>query len=160
MGPFVVNNPNPDMNLTYDLIAVCYCDNVVHIIRSHSQVSNHFGGLGGGHYTACAKNVTTKKWYNFNDLRNWSYDRSSLCIILHETWYCLMKIFILQPDFRGIKNFFTSNITRSCCFQLHILRSLSVPCITAMIFLIFHKCDNTQSSFKKIQTICLEFINS
>ncbi|CAD8077505.1 unnamed protein product [Paramecium sonneborni] len=30
-------------------------------------VSNHFGGLGGGHYTACAKNKFTKKWYNFDD---------------------------------------------------------------------------------------------
>ena len=28
-------------------------------------VSNHVGYLGGGHYTACAKNGG--KWYNFND---------------------------------------------------------------------------------------------
>lgn len=28
-------------------------------------VSNHFGGLGGGHYTAYAKNG--EKWYDFND---------------------------------------------------------------------------------------------
>jgi len=30
-------------------------------------VSNHFGGLGGGHYTAYAKNPVNKQWYNFND---------------------------------------------------------------------------------------------
>ena len=30
-------------------------------------VSCHFGGVGGGHYTAYAKNVTTGKWYNFDD---------------------------------------------------------------------------------------------
>ena len=28
-------------------------------------VSNHYGGLGGGHYTAYAKN--NGKWYEFND---------------------------------------------------------------------------------------------
>lgn len=28
-------------------------------------VSNHYGGLGGGHYTAYAKN--NGKWYDFND---------------------------------------------------------------------------------------------
>jgi hypothetical protein len=30
-------------------------------------VSNHFGGLGGGHYTAYAKNLIDKKWYNLDD---------------------------------------------------------------------------------------------
>ena len=28
-------------------------------------ISNHFGGLGGGHYTAYCKNAG--KWYEFND---------------------------------------------------------------------------------------------
>ncbi|KAG0273876.1 CSN-associated deubiquitinating enzyme Ubp12 [Linnemannia exigua] len=30
-------------------------------------VSNHMGGLGGGHYTAYAKNERTEQWYNFDD---------------------------------------------------------------------------------------------
>ncbi|RKP28142.1 hypothetical protein SYNPS1DRAFT_11648 [Syncephalis pseudoplumigaleata] len=30
-------------------------------------VSNHFGGLGGGHYTAYAKNIATDAWYDFDD---------------------------------------------------------------------------------------------
>ena len=30
-------------------------------------VSEHFGGMGGGHYTACAQNFIDKRWYNFND---------------------------------------------------------------------------------------------
>jgi len=30
-------------------------------------VSNHSGGLSGGHYTANAKNCATGLWYNFND---------------------------------------------------------------------------------------------
>ena len=38
-------------NLNYELIAV----------------SNHFGSLGGGHYTAFAKNSYNDKWYEFND---------------------------------------------------------------------------------------------
>lgn len=30
-------------------------------------ISNHFGGLGGGHYTAFAKNKFDNEWYNFDD---------------------------------------------------------------------------------------------
>ena len=30
-------------------------------------VSDHSGGLGGGHYTAHAQNFVNKKWYYFND---------------------------------------------------------------------------------------------
>ena len=32
-------------------------------------VVNHYGGLGGGHYTAYAKNKFDGKWYDFNDSR-------------------------------------------------------------------------------------------
>jgi len=45
---------NPEMkDSNYDLFAV----------------SNHMGGLGGGHYTAYAKNFLDKKWYELNDSR-------------------------------------------------------------------------------------------
>lgn len=30
-------------------------------------VSNHFGGLGGGHYTASVKNPINDSWYYMND---------------------------------------------------------------------------------------------
>jgi len=50
MEEYVINNPDKKPIL-YDLIAV----------------SNHFGGLGGGHYTAYAKNSETQRWYNFDD---------------------------------------------------------------------------------------------
>lgn len=30
-------------------------------------VVNHFGGLNGGHYTACARNERDEKWYDFSD---------------------------------------------------------------------------------------------
>jgi ubiquitin carboxyl-terminal hydrolase 4/11/15 len=39
-----------DKNLTYDLFAV----------------DNHYGGLGGGHYTAYAKNFVDEQWYEYN----------------------------------------------------------------------------------------------
>lgn len=32
-------------------------------------VDNHFGGLGGGHYTAFCKNKTDGQWYNYDDSR-------------------------------------------------------------------------------------------
>ncbi|KAI9487251.1 MAG: hypothetical protein EXX96DRAFT_615041 [Benjaminiella poitrasii] len=38
-------------NLIYDLCAV----------------DNHYGGMGGGHYTTFAKNIETSNWYEFND---------------------------------------------------------------------------------------------
>ncbi len=40
-----------DKSLLYDLYAI----------------SNHSGGLNGGHYTACVKNFKDGKWYNMND---------------------------------------------------------------------------------------------
>ncbi|KAJ2389718.1 hypothetical protein GGI05_003418 [Coemansia sp. RSA 2603] len=40
-----------DASLTYDLFAVC----------------NHYGGLGGGHYTAYAVNPDDQQWYSFDD---------------------------------------------------------------------------------------------
>ena len=30
-------------------------------------VSNHYGSVGGGHYTATCYNYSRKKWYDFND---------------------------------------------------------------------------------------------
>ncbi|CAD8072992.1 unnamed protein product [Paramecium sonneborni] len=51
---FTTENPeNPKCNnpIYYDLYAI----------------SNHFGGLGGGHYTAFAKNYYDNIWYNFDD---------------------------------------------------------------------------------------------
>ena len=30
-------------------------------------VDNHYGGMGGGHYTATCKNMQDNKWYKFDD---------------------------------------------------------------------------------------------
>jgi ubiquitin C-terminal hydrolase len=37
------------------------------IIYDLIGVANHFGGLGGGHYTAYAKNAPLDSWYSFDD---------------------------------------------------------------------------------------------
>ncbi|CAF3401063.1 unnamed protein product [Rotaria sp. Silwood1] len=50
LSQFVLN-PSERKKAKYELIAV----------------SNHMGGLGGGHYTAHAKNSYDKKWHTFDD---------------------------------------------------------------------------------------------
>ncbi|AQZ14147.1 UBP12 (YJL197W) [Zygosaccharomyces parabailii] len=52
MSQYLVNKGDPEGNI-YDLVAV----------------DNHYGGLGGGHYTAYVKNVSDGKWYYFDDSR-------------------------------------------------------------------------------------------
>lgn len=54
MSPYVLSKRQKE---TSPLIYDCYA------------VSNHFGGVGGGHYTAFCKNLFNKKWYDFDDSR-------------------------------------------------------------------------------------------
>jgi len=49
MGPYISNKNHA--KAVYDLMAV----------------SNHYGGMGGGHYTAYAKNKDDGRWYHFDD---------------------------------------------------------------------------------------------
>ncbi|RAR01296.1 cysteine proteinase [Stemphylium lycopersici] len=37
------------------------------VIYDLFAVDNHYGGLGGGHYTATAQNFFDKQWYDYND---------------------------------------------------------------------------------------------
>ncbi|KAI5951329.1 hypothetical protein KGF54_004403 [Candida jiufengensis] len=53
ISSYVANPTIKDGDCIYDLIAV----------------DNHYGGLGGGHYTASVKNFKDSKWYYFNDSR-------------------------------------------------------------------------------------------
>lgn len=39
-------------------------------------ISNHYGGLNGGHYTACVRQDARNAWYNYDDSRV-----SELCAI-------------------------------------------------------------------------------
>ncbi|RMD43389.1 hypothetical protein DV735_g1702, partial [Chaetothyriales sp. CBS 134920] len=47
----MIQDVEPGKSMYYDLIAV----------------DNHYGGLGGGHYTAFAKHPTANQWYEYND---------------------------------------------------------------------------------------------
>lgn len=50
-----------------DLTKYVLKNNGAKIIYDLYAVSNHFGGLDGGHYTAYAMNPVYKKWFNFDD---------------------------------------------------------------------------------------------
>lgn len=62
ISPFIAN-PESSENI-YDLIAV----------------DNHYGGLGGGHYTASAKNFRDNNWYYFNDSRVTKIEDPQECV--------------------------------------------------------------------------------
>ena len=51
LKPYLISEKTSSADCMYDLYAV----------------SNHFGTLSGGHYTAFAKNPLYKKWFNFDD---------------------------------------------------------------------------------------------
>ena len=51
MRPYVLTLKNEPEPVLYDLYGV----------------SNHYGSLNGGHYTASVKNCITGQWYNMND---------------------------------------------------------------------------------------------
>lgn len=52
MRPFVLM---PEQRNSSNLIYDCF------------GISNHFGGVGGGHYTAYAKNPISGQWHDFDD---------------------------------------------------------------------------------------------
>ncbi|GMG30658.1 unnamed protein product [Ambrosiozyma monospora] len=61
-----------DINVNFPIEGL---DMTKHVVGAQGQpliydligVDNHFGGLGGGHYTAYVKNFIDDKWYYFND---------------------------------------------------------------------------------------------
>ncbi|XP_049846278.1 ubiquitin carboxyl-terminal hydrolase 4-like isoform X2 [Schistocerca gregaria] len=66
MSSYVINSEHPPA--VYDLIGVC----------------NHYGGMGGGHYTAYAKNRLDEKWYCFDD--NSVTDISEQSVVSHAAY--------------------------------------------------------------------------
>jgi len=50
-------------------------------------VSNHSGGLGGGHYTAYAKNKEDGKWYSFND--SYAHEEQNVSSVVSPSAYVL-----------------------------------------------------------------------
>lgn len=61
LSKFIINKEQP-VNAIYDLIGVC----------------NHYGGMGGGHYTAYAQNKMDGNWYSFDDSHVSSISESSV----------------------------------------------------------------------------------
>jgi ubiquitin carboxyl-terminal hydrolase 4/11/15 len=62
-----------DKSLVYDLFAV----------------DNHYGGLGGGHYTACARNFFDGQWYDYNGM--------SIALLLVNTFTNSSQILLSPP---------------------------------------------------------------
>lgn len=62
----VVQFPITDFDISEHLV---YKDDPRGNVYDLIAVDNHYGGLGGGHYTAYAKNSTDGKWYYFDDSR-------------------------------------------------------------------------------------------
>ncbi|CCH63060.1 hypothetical protein TBLA_0J00600 [Henningerozyma blattae CBS 6284] len=62
----VVNFPITDLDLTPHIVCT---DQEKSNIYDLIAVDNHYGGLGGGHYTAYVKNFVDQKWYYFDDSR-------------------------------------------------------------------------------------------
>eukprot|EP00456_Euglypha_rotunda_P015597 TRINITY_DN1501_c0_g1_i14.p1 TRINITY_DN1501_c0_g1~~TRINITY_DN1501_c0_g1_i14.p1 ORF type:complete len:218 (-),score=48.92 TRINITY_DN1501_c0_g1_i14:10-663(-) len=54
-------------------------------------VSNHFGGLGGGHYTAYAKNLLDHHWYNLDDSRDRKSGSAGMPRPISYAVFCLKK---------------------------------------------------------------------
>lgn len=62
----VVQFPITDFDISNHVV---YKDNPNGFIYDLIAVDNHYGGLGGGHYTAYVKNSLDEKWYYFDDSR-------------------------------------------------------------------------------------------
>jgi ubiquitin C-terminal hydrolase len=75
LRPFVLNPEQRNSKLIYD----CY------------GISNHFGSVGFGHYTAYGRNPTTGKWYDFDDshVSEMSYSVRRLNLIITSAAYKL-----------------------------------------------------------------------
>ncbi|KAH7513638.1 hypothetical protein FEM48_Zijuj11G0002100 [Ziziphus jujuba var. spinosa] len=58
-----VNFPIHDLDLSKYVISK---DGKPHVYELYA-ISNHYGGLGGGHYTAYAKLIDENRWYHFDD---------------------------------------------------------------------------------------------
>ncbi|PON61141.1 Ubiquitinyl hydrolase [Trema orientale] len=58
-----VNFPIHDLDLSQYVISK---DGKPHVYELYA-ISNHYGGLGGGHYTAYAKLIDENRWYHFDD---------------------------------------------------------------------------------------------
>jgi len=87
---------NTNINIPHEINLLNYCDDSLYTENTIAPnyklkgISNHHGGMGGGHYTAdCACLVNEDVWYNFDDSRvsrynNSNIDTSSAYILMYE----------------------------------------------------------------------------
>lgn len=87
---------NTNINIPHEINLLDYCDDSLYtentIAPSYKLrgISNHHGGMGGGHYTAdCACLINEDVWYNFDDSRvsrysNSNIDTSSAYVLMYE----------------------------------------------------------------------------
>jgi ubiquitin C-terminal hydrolase len=87
---------NTNINIPHEINLLNYCDDSLYTENTISPnyklrgISNHHGGMNGGHYTAdCACLVNENVWYNFDDSRvsrytNKNIDTSSAYILMYE----------------------------------------------------------------------------
>lgn len=72
----LVEFPLTDLDLTNQQLADTTDTPAVYDLMA---VSNHFGSLGGGHYTAFGKHVNDGCWYKFDDSHVSKVDEASVC---------------------------------------------------------------------------------
>lgn len=65
LAPYVLNQNLPN-DYPKELADATFGQNKSYVYDLFA-VSNHYGMLGGGHYTAFAKNYTDGSWYEFDD---------------------------------------------------------------------------------------------
>jgi len=87
---------NTNINIPHEINILNYCDESLYtentVVPNYRLrgISNHHGGMSGGHYTAdCACLVNENLWYNFDDSRvsrysNSNIDTSSAYLLMYE----------------------------------------------------------------------------
>ena len=93
-GRILKDNTNVNIPSEINLLEYCddslYTENTIAPTYKLRGISNHHGGMGGGHYTAdCACLVNEDVWYNFDDSRvskysNSNIDTSSAYVLMYE----------------------------------------------------------------------------
>ncbi|KAG2194502.1 hypothetical protein INT47_005775 [Mucor saturninus] len=59
-----IDFPIEELDMTDRVLSSTGEDSLIYDLYA---IDNHYGGMGGGHYTAYAQNAETKTWYNFDD---------------------------------------------------------------------------------------------
>lgn len=100
ISDIVLSNKNPDGSRKKDIIYELYA------------VSNHYGNMGFGHYTAYAKNPLDNEWYDFDDSHVTQVDDPTK--VVTEAAY---NLYYRRKDFKFDDNIDYDAIKHSCDFE-------------------------------------------